>query len=336
MTAAERASAHAREAEEGLASAVRAGRLREEEAARYRTVLTDSLTALGRLSPGRSATVGLVLEDVAANASEYDEPRALTLFAMLEANVRHLAANRLPAAAMVDIEGEDGVVYRYFAAHGFQFHPLANFARLNRLVKKERREDVRRLVTALAARAVPEGDTLTWEYYFAFGGPPRWSSGLAQAVGAQALARSGALLADRALFAQARRAYRTIPATFVLELAGGLWIREYSFSDMPILNAQLQSLISVSDYARIVGDAAAEAIAARMSVSSRALLARFDTGCWSRYSLDGSDASLSYHTYHVALLQLLAHDGTDPLWGDTATRWSGYLDAGKPVSGACA
>jgi D-glucuronyl C5-epimerase C-terminus len=115
-----------------------------------------------------------------------------------------------------------------------------------------------------------------------------------------------------------------------------LWIREYSFGDLSILNAQLQSLVSISDYARIRGDADARAVATRMDTATRALLSRFDTGCWSRYSLDGADASLPYHRYHVALLQRLARDTRDPLWADTATRWSGYLNAGQPAGGTCA
>jgi hypothetical protein len=177
---------------------------------------------------------------------------------------------------------------------------------------------------------------VTWEYYFPFGGPPLWTSGLAQAVGAQALARSGDLLGDRRLSAQARAAYRAIPAAYSTELAGGLWIREYSYGDLAILNAQLQSLVSISDYARITGDAGARGVAGRMDSATRALLSRFDTGCWSRYSLDGADASLSYHRYHVALLQRLARDTGDPLWTDTATRWDGYLQTGQPASGSCA
>jgi peptidoglycan hydrolase-like protein with peptidoglycan-binding domain len=333
--AAARATGDARQAERGLAAAVRARRLRDVAAARYRTVLRQSVSVLRRLPPGRSATVGLVLHDLAANAGSYDEPRALTLFAMLEANVRYLAENPVPSESK-DVEGEDGVVYRYFPAHGFQFHPLANFARLNHLVGRSERADARRLAAALAARGVPTDRAITWEYYFPFGGPPSWTSGLAQAAGAQALARAGALLGDRDLTAQARRAFRAIPAEFAMQLGGGLWIREYSQNDMAVLNAQLQSLISISRYAEIADDAEAQALATRMTAAARALLARFDTGCWSRYSLDGAFASLHYHTYHVALLRELARVTQDPLWSDTATRWGDYLSAGEPASGRCA
>jgi peptidoglycan hydrolase-like protein with peptidoglycan-binding domain len=333
--AAERATVDGHEVEAGLTTAVAAGRLREQDADRYRRVLTDSLAALSQLPPGRAATVGLVVHDLAANATAYDRPRALTLFAMLEANARYLAENRLPAGS-VDVEGADGIRYRYFAAHGFQFHPLANFAHLNRLVRKGDRPAVRRLATALAARGVRVGKAVTWEYYFPFGGPPSWTSGLAQSAAVQALARSGTLLDDKAVSAQARAAFRAIPTTYAMELGGGLWIREYSYSDMAILNAQLQSLVSISDYAAITEDTNAKAVAARMATAARALLPRFDTGCWSRYSLDGAFASLHYHTYHVSLLRKLARSTGDPVWTDAASRWGSYLQAGQPAAGSCA
>jgi hypothetical protein len=178
------------------------------------------------------------------------------------------------------------------------------------------------------------GKAVTWEYYFPFGGPPSWTSGLAQSAAVQALARSGALLDDKAVSAQARAAFRAIPTAYTMELGGGLWIREYSYSDMAILNAQLQSLVSISDYAEITGDTNAQAVAARMATAARALLSRFDTGCWSRYSLDGAFASL--HTYHVSLLRQLARSTGDRVWTDAASRWGSYLQAGQPAAGSCA
>ena len=60
------------------------------------------------------------------------------------------------------------------------------------------------MAAALVVRGVPEDDTLVWEYYFPYGGPPRWTSGFAQGVAAESLARAGALVADRS-FSEAAR-----------------------------------------------------------------------------------------------------------------------------------
>jgi peptidoglycan hydrolase-like protein with peptidoglycan-binding domain len=325
---AERAAVDAAVVEGGLAEAVAGGRLPQAEASRYGEIVANAVTALSALRPGRSATVGAVLHDIAAHADSYDEPRALALFTMLATNAEYLAGRPLPDGRL-DIEDVDGVVYRFFPAHGFQFHPLANFARLNGLVRKEDRDGVQRLARALVARAVPSGRALTWEYYFPFQGPSRWTSGLAQAAGAQALARSGAWLGDAALVRRARGAYRAIPAGLSRELGGGLWIREYGFADTAILNAQLQSIVSLSEYVEVSGDEGARAVVTRMATAARALLHEFDTGCWSRYSLDGAPASTTYHTYHVSLLRQLARRTGEALWSETGTRWNGYLRAGS-------
>jgi hypothetical protein len=313
--------------QQGLVAATAAARLSAASEARYRGILEASLARLERLSASRGAYVLFALREIALHADAYDEQRALTLFSMLEANVEHLAKHGVPATP-VDIEGEDGVVYRLLSGHGYQFHPIANFARLNSLAARKRREDARRLATSLVERAVPVAKGLIWEYYFPFGGPPRWTSGFAQAVASQALARTGALLDDQTLLEQAKAAYRAIPNALLLELAGGAWIREYGFSDMPILNAQLQSLVSLREYVEITDDAQARATATAMEQATRALIPRFDTGCWSLYALGGNNASVSYHEYHVSLLKHLGRKTGDRLWSETGSRWEAFLRAG--------
>ncbi|HEX2045433.1 MAG TPA: peptidoglycan-binding protein, partial [Gaiellaceae bacterium] len=324
---ADQAAVDAAEAEAGLGSAVQAGRLSPDAARRYRRVVADSLAGLRVLPPGRSAAVGAVLAAVAAHSDAYDEPRALALFGMLTANARHLAEHRLPAGRR-DIVDDEGVVYRYFPAHGFQLHPLANFARLNALVRKGDREAAREHARALLARAVRADGATLWEYYFPYGGPARWTSGFVQAVAAQALARTGAWLDDASLLEEARAAYRAVPNGLSRDLAGGSWVREYGFSDTAILNAQLQSIVSLSEYVDLSGDQEARALVERMSLAVQGLLARFDTGCWSRYALDGAPASTSYHTYHVTLLRSLGRRRAEPVWSETAARWQGYLESG--------
>jgi hypothetical protein len=322
-----RAQVDAGSAEKGLTAAVEAGRLGAEAAEGHRETLAGAITALGELPPGRGSLLAAVLRDVAVHADVYDGPRALSLFGMLAANVRHLERNAAPAEPG-DIEDEDEVVYRFFRGPGYQFHPLANFSHLNTLARREEREEAARLADALGARGIPVGNALAWEYFFPFGGPSRWTSGLAQAAGAQAFARAGALLDDPALFRRARAAYRMLPKELSRPLASGIWVREYGFADTAILNAQLQSIASLLEYVQLSGDEGARAFTERMLAATRELLPQFDTGCWSLYALDGSNASESYHAYHVRLLRRLARLSDDPLWGETAGRWAGYQRRG--------
>lgn len=316
-------------AEEGLTAAVEAGRLDAEAADRHRETLAGSVAALAELPPGRGSLVAAVLRDVAGHADVYDGPRALSLFGMLAANVRHLERNPAPAEPG-DIEDGDEVVYRFFRGPGYQFHPLANFIRLNTWASQGEREKTAKLAKALVVRGVPSGGALAWEYYFPFGGPSRWTSGLAQAVAAQALARASVLLEDPALRRSARAAYRTLPTELSRPLGSGTWVREYGFSDTAILNAQLQSIVSLLEYVELTDDPGARAFTERMLTAAREQLPQFDAGCWSLYSLDGANASTSYHSFHIKLLRRLVRLDDDPLWRDTANRWAGYRRRGGP------
>jgi hypothetical protein len=310
------------EARRGLRAAVLAGRLSAQTAPRYDEIVTGSLTRLAEMPFAQAAYLGLVLEQIAGHVAAYDEPRALVLFEMLDANAQHLADNPLPNKPR-DITGADGVVYRFVPTRGFQFHPLANFAALNQHVTRRRTEEAARLARALVARGVPEDDALVWEYYFPYGGPSAWRSGFAQAVAAESLARAAELTGDQSLFVAAKAAFRAIPDRLAVDAAGGTWILEYAFSDMLILNAQLQSLVSLRRYVETTGDVEARAFAGELETASRALLPRFDTGCWSLYSLGGGTASPHYHGYHVALLEKLAATTREAPWDEVARRWSG-------------
>ena len=218
--------------------------------------------------------------------------------------------------------GGDGLVFQFYGGSGYQFQPLLSFAALNRLVLARRCGAARRLASALVARAVRAGDAAYWEYGFPFqGGPVPWRSGFAQAVGAQALARTGVFLRDPALSAVAAAAFRGLRHTLLMRIAGGYWVREYGFTHQVILNSQLQSIISIESYAAVAESAAARDLARELAVAARRLLPRFDLGCWARYQLGGGAASLHYQTYHVELLRRLAATHADPIWRRTYLRW---------------
>lgn len=222
--------------------------------------------------------------------------------------------------------GDSGLVFRYYAGAGLRFQPLLSFARLEQTVSRRDVPAARRLATALLARGVSRGGALYWPYDFSFGGgPATWTSGFTQAVAASALARAGVLLRAPALGVAADRSFLALRRTLLLPVAGGLWIREYSFTGQVILNAQLESILQLDSYARIAKTPATVALAARLARTAARLLPQFDLGCWGRYQLGGVAADTHYEAYHVDLLRRLAATHPEPVWRDTYRRWAGCL-----------
>ncbi len=325
-------------AKAGIAKALAAGWLQPADASRYRGILARTAVALPRLGGVRHANLQAVLDDVARQAGGYTSPRALTLFGMLDENVRYFGAQG-PPAPQADTPAPDGVVYRYFPGHGLQFHPLANFASLNSQLAAGRTDESRTLAEALRARAIPRGAGVVWEYEFAFGGGrPPWTSGMAQAVAAQALARAGQRLEDASLGELAGRAYLAIPDTLDMSVAAGRWVKLYSFSRLAVFNAQLQTAVSLRDYADLSGDTAPGALSDALRAAVTKALPRVDTGYWTRYAIGGAEESLGYHDFVITILGRLRTQTKDAFWSDLATRFRGYetqppsFEAGAPAA----
>jgi hypothetical protein len=308
-----------RQALAGIAKAVATGRLSAEEAAAGRVQVSRAATLWKKLPSARGSALLAVLRDVAALSGSYTEPRATALFGELKTNADFLATHPLLGRPGQDITDGDGVVYRYFPGHGFVFHPLGNMGALNAAVASGDPDRIQRLADALLARSVNGG----WEYYFRYaGGRPPWTSGMAQAVAAQAFARAGNALGDQTYIDAARHAYAAIPGKLVRARPGGPWIRLYSFTTLVVLNAQLQSVISLRDYASLTGDSGAAALADSMRAAAASQLQQFDTGFWSYYALPRDDSPLDYHLYVVSLLQRLAKQ--DARFAAAATRFLAY------------
>ena len=279
--------------------AVKSGRLDHAAAASARAEILRAVHLVRVLPRGRREHVLVALGQVAALAGRLTTPRAVAVFGQLRANDDYFAKQGAPRNH-TDITGPDGIVYRYFTGLCFEFHPLANFSALNAHASAKDAAATQQLADALVARGVSRGGGGTgWEYYFRFeGGRPPWVSGMAQAVAAQAFARAASLVPDdsAALLRAAKAAYGAIPGRLTTKVAAGPWIRLYSFRTVPILNAQLQSVISLESYAQATGDSAAAALASQLKQAAVATLPRFDTGYWSYYSLAGVPSPLSYHS----------------------------------------
>ena len=220
------------------------------------------------------------------------------------------------AAAARDVDGPDGAVYRS-GLNARYFHPLASFGKLNRVVSAGERRRARRLAASLIARGRRQGRFgLVWRYDVP-GGRQGWTSGLAQAVAAQALARAGRKR-------EAKRAFLAIPNGLLIQLPEGPWIRLYGYSGVVVLNAQLQAALSIGHYARLVDDDRARRLARELRRTAKALLPRFDTGSWSKYSLGGRAATLEYHAYVTELLWKLSARQGGGRWRAYANRFAKY------------
>jgi hypothetical protein len=300
------------------------GRLSPAEAKADRAEIARAAHLVRALPPARAVHVQVALEQVGALGKDLTAPRALAVFGQLKANDDYFGHRSAPSNG-TDITDADGIVYRFFPGRCFEFHPLANVSALNARIAAKDVAGTEQLAAALEARAVPRaGGSLVWEYYFPYGGSSPWTSGMAQAVGAQAFARAAALLPDEsaALLGEATKAFKAVPR-LTMNIAAGPWIRLYSFSKNPVLNAQLQSVLSLQTYASAANDAGAAALAARMETAAAATVSRFDTGYWTYYSLAGNPSPLSYHEFVVQLLKKLAP--ADPRFAQAADRFATYL-----------
>lgn len=325
-TAASRPPSLQKKALEALAKAVSAHHVDPASARADRAEIARAARLARTLPSGRREPVSVALRQVAALIGKLDEPRAAAVFGQLKANDDYFSRH-WPPAPKTDVTDDDGLVYRYFPGRCLEFHPLANFGALNAAVASHDVERTRALADALAARGVHEpGGGIGWEYLFDYaGGHAPWLSGMAQAVAAQAFERAATLVTDRssAYSAQARAAYQAISPRLLTHVAAGPWIRLYGFNRLPVLNAQLQTVVSLQSYAKAADDPTATALAGRLQHSAAAMLGRFDTGYWSLYSLDGTPSPVDYQELVVGLLKRLGK--ADPRFADASQRFASYL-----------
>jgi hypothetical protein len=311
-------------ARKGIALAVTRHWIKAPDAYRYRVAVTRAVRDAKTLAPLKRPVIAAQLSQLTPMWSSYTAPRALTLFSQLETNLDYLETNRLPTTK-TDVTDDEGVVYRWFPRLGLEFHPLANFGALNNVAAKQDAEATGMLAAALLARGVPRGDRLIWEYQFRYaGGRPPWASGMAQAVAAQAFARAYSLLQDPDLRDASVRAYASV-APFFLDLPSGPWIRLYGFNGQIVLNAQLQTILSLLEYANTTGDEEAVTAAQQLTATTQLLFPRFDTGDWSRYQLGGAYASREYQKFVTDILATLARKTQDPFWLATSQRFHAYF-----------
>jgi hypothetical protein len=286
-----------------------------------------------RRTTRRTELMGVVgIVEGIARARRLTDPRLVPLWLTLERNRAYWTANtRGPSTRRISFPGSE-LVWQYFPGQGLQFHPLANFARLNQLWA-ERSDAMNTLLDELLALRVPRAGGVAWEYYFAFGGGrPPWVSGLAQGTGIQAMARvarrEGRKEEILPIAKQALGVFKTpTPEGVRVPTDDGAEYALYSFApDLHVINGFVQALVGLYDLGQIGGDVEAQALYTEGERVARRELPTYDTGAWSLYSRGSSEheSDLSYHQLLRSFLRSMCTRTEDPVYCDTELRFAQY------------
>lgn len=305
---------------------------RVERLAEYKAV-KRTVKRLPRGSTRRNELAGVVaIVDGIAARRALTGPRLVPLWLTLERNRAYWSATASgPSTRRISFAGSQ-LVWQWFPGQGLQFHPLANFAKLNALWAS-RSPDMGQLLDELLALRVPRAGGVAWEYDFAFGGgKPPWVSGIAEGTAVQALARVAKRLGREAdvlpIAGQALGVFATAPPQGVRVATGdGAEYALYSFDPgLRVINGFLQALVGLYDLGKIGNDERARTLYADGERVARVELPTFDTGAWSLYSRGTveHESDLSYHQLLTSFLHSMCTRTQDPVYCDTELRFAQY------------
>jgi hypothetical protein len=314
--AADAASAKPRTVKSELSRLAASGRITATERTDRLADFNATKRAAKRLPRGTTrrreldGVVGIV-EGIAARR-KLNGPRLVPLWLMLDTNrgywTTHLTG---PSTRRISFSGSQ-LVWQYFPGQGLQFHPLANFAKLNALWSSKSNTAAGQLLDELLPLRVPRAGGVAWEYDFSFGGGrPPWVSGMAQGTGVEAMSRVAKRLGRQdevlPILKQALGIFRTnTPEGVRVPTSDGPEYALYSFApNLHVINGFLQALIGLYDLAKYGEDPDARALYEEGEAVARREVPNYDTGAWSLYSR-GTSSHESDLNYHVLLRDFLA------------------------------
>jgi hypothetical protein len=335
--AAEVASAKPRTVKSELSRLAASGRITAADRTQRLADFNDTKRAAKRLPRGTTrkrelSGVVSIVEGIAARR-KLNGPRLVPLWLMLDTNrvywTTHVSG---PSTRRISFSGSQ-LVWQYFPGQGLQFHPLANFAKLNALWSSKSNAAAGQLLDELLPLRVPRAGGVAWEYDFAFGGGrPPWVSGMAQGTGVEAMSRVAKRLGRQdevlPILKQALGIFRTnTPEGVRVPTSDGPEYALYSFApDLHVINGFLQALIGLYDLARYGGDADARALYEEGERVARREVPNYDTGAWSLYSRGSSEheSDLSYHQLVTSFLHNLCTRSQEPVYCDTELKFTQY------------
>jgi len=304
-----------------------------------RAIYADAIRLRGKLTGARKAAVSAVirnLDDVAASGG-LTVSRLPALFETVRRNRQWWASGPLLRnGARVSFQGSR-LVWQHYAGEGLQIQWLGTFGKVNGLWQGNYATSLRALVDEALSLSAQRAGGIAWEYLFRFdGGRPPWVSGLAQGTAVQAIARAAVLLNEPAYLAAAKSAlgiFREAPPSGVrVATPAGAHYLIYSFAPgLRVLNGFTQAVNGLHDYAKLTADPEGAGLFAAGEAQLRGELASYDTGGWSRYSLQ-RDADVHYHVVARDFLRNLCARLTEDLLPAPGAPTGGAVPAPSPVA----
>jgi D-glucuronyl C5-epimerase C-terminus len=326
-----------------LARLQRTGQITPAASRTYRADFAAALRMAKRLSSTRRTVLEAVIENLHAMAVDgsLTASRLPAVFLTLDRNRQYWQSGRLLSYGQrVEFAGSQ-LVWEYYPGQGIQLQELGSFGKADGLCLAGKADAARcrSILAELIPLAVRRAGGLTWEYYFKFdGGTPPWTSAMSQGTALQALADAYKELKDPSYLSIAHAAlavFTAAPPTGVgVSTPTGARYVQYSFASgrgVEVINALLQTLIGLDDYAQASGDPVAARLFARGTAEAQAELPSFNTGAWSLYQPAQED-DLSYHQLVTGFLQQLCAMTQTPIYCQTAAAFQRDLKTPPALS----
>ncbi len=267
-----------------------------------------------------------------AVAGKLTPGRLPVLFLTLGYNRQWWASGRVPSSGSYVEFADSALVWEYYRGQGIELQVLATFGKADGLYTAGPSEysQMQALLAQMIPLAVNRAGGPVWEYYFQFGGgKPPWTSAMSQGTAIEALTRAYLASHDPSYLQLAHGALALFtarpPAGVRVSTPLGARYVQYSFTPgTSIINAFLQSLIGLYDYAQASGDALAQQLFNAGNAEAEAEVPHFDTGAWSLYQ-PGVEDTLSYHELVTGFLQQLCQRTSAPVYCVTAQHFTADL-----------
>ncbi len=295
-----------------------------------RAIFDNAVRTVKRLSGTRRSELQAVLSTLHGIAvrRQLTPSRLPQLFLILERNRQWWTTGRLLGYGQRVEFSDSELVWESYPGQGLQLQALGTFGKANGLWQSKQDTKLRALLDEMAPLAAKRGKARAWEYDFAFGGGiPPWTSGLSQATGIQSLARASVELKEPKYLAAAKAALPlfTMAPPLGVRLPTKLGARYLIYSYAPgqiVINAFVQALVGLHDYAEIANDPTARKLFRAGDRQARVDVPAGNTGAWSLYQLGGAESDLSYHELLQGFLANLCNRTQTDVYCTTAKDYS--------------